>query len=51
MKFPTPVYHFPTQFRSDWLDLTWTIDDTDLDVAEIVQVEPNDGKTQTKRKS
>ena len=44
LKFPSPTYHFSSQFRSDWLDLHWSIDDTDLDVAEIVQVEPNDGK-------
>ena len=41
MDFPDPVYHFPADFRSDWLDLTWSLDDSDLDVAEVVQDEIN----------
>ena len=35
MIYPDPTYHFPVDFRPDWLDLTWTIDDTDLAEAAL----------------
>ena len=40
MQYDSPGYHF-TSFRSDWLDLTWTLVSSTLDVAEIVQDETN----------
>ena len=39
MKFPSPVYHYPVDFRSNWQDLTWSLDDTDLSEGEVVQNE------------
>ena len=41
MMYPGPVYHFDDDFRADWLDLTWSLDDSDLEVAEVVQDESN----------
>ena len=41
MKYPFPTYHFPVDFPQDddlsWLDLTWSLDETDLAEGEIVQ--------------
>lgn len=39
MMYPTPTYHFPVDFRTDWQDLTWSLDESDLDVAAVIQDE------------
>ena len=47
--YPSPTYHFPVDFRSDWQDLTWSLDETDLSEGVVVQNEAN-GINEGKRK-
>ena len=49
--YPNPTYHFPVDFPVEggrpWLDLTWSLDETDLSEGTVVQNEGvgiNEGK-------